>query len=105
MNTTEFKNALHQRMVDQGASFTKEAMAVVVDEMINVMQEGLNTPDEEGECKIVLRGFGTLKQVERKGRTYSVRGKQVTVGTRKTVTFKPGTDLARALLDTGLPVD
>jgi len=98
MNTTELKTAVYRKLAEK-FSLNKDEIFLMVDTVIDTMTEGLNTPDEEGESKVVLRNFGTLKVVNRKGRTYSVRGKEVTVGDRKTVVFKPGTGLARSITD------
>jgi nucleoid DNA-binding protein len=98
MNTTDLKNEVYRNLSKSfSPALTKEEISTIVDTVIDAMSLGLTTNDEEGENKVVLRGFGTLKVVNRKGRTYSVRGKQVTVGDRKTVVFKPGTDLAKSI--------
>lgn len=98
MNTTDLKNEVYRNLSKEFTpALTKDEVSVIVDKIIDTMTLGLTTNDEDGEAKVVLRGFGTLKVVNRKGRTYSVRGKQVTVGDRKTVTFKPGTDLVKAI--------
>ena len=100
MNTTEYKKALHKRLGGKySPPLTYEDVSLMVDMSFEVMEDALNEEDEEGECKLVMRGLGTLRQVIRKGRTFNVRGKQVTVGPRKTVTFKPGTGLAKRLTD------
>lgn len=99
MNTTEYKDAVAAKVATklEGKTITKEDMSTIIDACTEVSMEALTKPDEDNECKLVIRGFGTLKVVPRKGRTYNVRGKQVTVGDRKTVTFKPGTDLVKAI--------
>ena len=100
MNTTDLKNEFYKNHSGiTSPELTRDQVSNIVDTMIELISKGLNSPDEEGENKVVLRGFGTLKVVTRKGLTYSVRGKQVTVGERKTVVFKPGTDLARSISD------
>lgn len=98
MNTTELKDYLYKKagkMYDP--PLTRDDVSVLVDMTLDGMTKGLTEEDEDGEKKVLLRGFGTLRVVQRKGRTYSVRGKEVEVGDRNTVTFKPGAELFRAI--------
>ena len=98
MNTTDLKNEVYQTVSKKfSPALTKEEVSTFVDAVIDTMAAELTKDYEDGEAKVVLRGFGTLKVVNRKGRTYSVRGKEVTVGDRKTVTFKPGTELVKEI--------
>ena len=98
MNTTDLKDYLYKRTAKEfDPPLTRADASIIVDILVEGMVEGLLTPDEEGERKMLLRSFGTLRVVTRKGRTYSVRGKDVTVGDRDTVTFKPGATLVRAV--------
>lgn len=76
---------------------TRNDISVLIDMTLDGMTKGLTEEDDDGDQKVLLRGFGTLRVVMRKGRTYSVRGKEVVVGDRETVTFKPGAELARAI--------
>lgn len=98
MNTTDLKDYLYQRAATLfDPPLTREDVSVLVDMTVDGMTKALTEEDEEGEKKMLLRGFGTLRVTRRKGRTYSVRGKEVTVGDRDTVTFKPGAELARVV--------
>lgn len=98
MNTTDLKDYLYKWAANEfDPPLTRVDVSIIVDRLVEGMREGLLTPDEDGERKVLLRGFGTLRVVTRKGRTYSVRGKDVTVGDRDTVGFKPGATLVRAI--------
>lgn len=102
MNSTELKDYVYQKLATSfDPPLTREDVGIVFETFLDGMIHGLTTPDEEGECKVLLRGFGTLKRVTRKGRTYSVRGKEVSVGERDTVTFKPGAGLSRGISSVG----
>lgn len=98
VNTTDLKNYLYKRATTLfDPPLTRDDISVMVDMTLDGMTKALTEEDEDGERKMLLRGFGTLRVVQRKGRTYSVRGKEVVVGDRDTVTFKPGAELARTI--------
>ncbi len=98
MNTTDLKNYLYKRAaVLFDPPLTRDDISVMVDMTLDGMTKALAEEDGDGERKMLLRGFGTLRVVRRKGRTYNVRGKEVEVGDRNTVVFKPGAELARTV--------
>jgi nucleoid DNA-binding protein len=72
--------------------FTRQETHLLIDLFIEGITEGLV---EDG--KVGLREFGKLELVSRKGRTYKVRGTEVTVPDRKTVVFKPGSKLFKRI--------
>ena len=107
MNTSKLREYVYKRALKEFSQpLTQEDVSSVIDIVIEAVTQGLvgeDNADVEDPGKVMLRSFGTFTVVTRKGRTYSVRGKQVTVPDRKTVVFKPGAELSRALagLNTG----
>jgi nucleoid DNA-binding protein len=97
MNTTEWKNAVYLRLkplIDP--PLTQEDVGMILDVGVDELAGGIL---KDGRASV--RGFGVWRRTQRKGRTYSVRGKQVDIPNRDTVTFKPGTELVRAVKDPG----
>jgi nucleoid DNA-binding protein len=81
---------------------TRADVTTIIDILLDGLTAGLTGnlrgEDEDDELpRVLLRSFGTFKVVQRKGRTYRVRGKDVEVGDRHTITFNPGAELTRAL--------
>jgi nucleoid DNA-binding protein len=101
MNTSKLREYVYKKALKSFSTpLTQEDTSAFLDTVIDAIMQGLvgeESEDIEAPGKVMLRSFGTFTVITRKGRTYSVRGKQVTVPDRKTVVFKPGTDLARAL--------
>jgi len=74
------------------APLTHRDTSTIVDIMISEMKAGVVK-----EGKVYLAGFGCLEKTTRKGRTWKIRGKEVTKGERDTVTFRPFTDIKKQL--------
>ena len=103
MNTSQLRKTIYNRA---GKLFdpplTHLDINALLELVVDSITDGLvnSEPDtEDGERKVMLRSFGTFRLMKRRGRTYSVRGKQVTVDDRYTVVFKPGAELLRAIID------
>jgi len=103
MNTSQLRKNIYDRagkLFDP--PFTHSDINAILDLVVDSITDGLiNVELEEGEKerKVMLRSFGTFRLTKRRGRTYSVRGKQVTVPDRFNVVFKPGAELLRAIAD------
>jgi len=101
MNTSQLRRNIYDRagkLFDP--PFTHSDINAMLDLVVDSITDGLiNREPENGERKVMLRSFGTFRLTKRRGRTYSVRGKQVTVPDRYTVVFKPGAELLRAIID------
>jgi nucleoid DNA-binding protein len=84
-------------------AFTHEDIASIVDLFTDAITAGIVGDEKNGitaeDGKVMLRAFGTFKRVIRKGRTYNVRGRQITVPDRVAVVFQTGAELERALLE------
>lgn len=95
MNTADLREYVYRESAKMFAiPLTREEASYLVDTVISGIVRGLV---ESEDNKVLLRGFGKFQMVTRKGRTYTVRGSQVEVPDRKTVVFKPGTDLMREI--------
>jgi len=104
MNTSELRTYLYKRSAALfDPPFTHDDIASIVDLFTDAITAGIVGDEENGitaeDGKVMLRSFGTFKRVIRKGRTYNVRGKKVTVPDRVTVVFQTGAELERAIAD------
>lgn len=104
MNTTTLREYIYTESAKVfDPPMTRQDVSSLIDIFLDGLAAGLSgkITDAEGEedetNKVLLRSFGTFKVVKRRGRVYSVRGKEVKVGDRYTVVFKPGADLVRML--------
>ena len=105
MNTTNLRDHMYNRAAQVfDPPLTRSDVTTIIDLLLDGLTAGLTghirgEDDEEELPRVLLRSFGTFKVVQRKGRTYRVRGKDVEVGDRYTITFSPGAELTRALKD------
>ncbi|MCG8429620.1 MAG: HU family DNA-binding protein [Candidatus Omnitrophica bacterium] len=102
MNTTSLREYVYREAAKIfDPPLTRRDAAELLDIVFEGITRGLvdEEPEEDGEQKVLLRGFGKFLKVTRKGRTYNVHGKEVTVDDRSTVVFKPGTRLMRRLTE------
>jgi nucleoid DNA-binding protein len=104
MNTTSLREYVYKETAKIfDPPLTRKEAADLIDLIFEGITQGLEEPPEEdGERKVLLRGFGKFIRVIRKGRTYNVHGKPVTVPDRETVIFKPGTQLMRRISGEGV---
>jgi nucleoid DNA-binding protein len=94
MNTTEWIDAIHAQAVAGGMNISKADVTT----LINIATEvGVKAIVEEPDHRLLIRKFGTIKAIKRKGRIYTVQDKMVSVDDRVNAVFKPGTGLAECL--------
>jgi len=93
MNTADLREFLYQKSMERfEVPFTRNETNVLADLFFEFFTDALVT-----EGKLLIRDWGKWEVVTRKGRTYKVRGTEVTVQDRKTVTFSPGAKLTKAI--------
>ncbi len=95
MNTADLREYVYKQSMELfEIPLTRAEASLLVDTVIAGIVRGLTQTEER---KVLLRGFGKFLVVQRKGRTYKVRGTEVDVPDRLTVVFKPGTELQREI--------
>lgn len=97
VNTTDVENKLYTTLLEKfEVPLTKQEVKLIVEDLLEILISELSENGGEGN-KVLLRNFGTFTTKTRKGRKYVVKGEEVEVGDRLTVTFKPGTGLKESI--------
>jgi len=95
MNTADLREYVYRKSMELlEIPLTRDETSLFLNIVMAGIVYGLTQTEEK---KVNLRSFGKFERVQRKGRTYKVRGTEVTVPNRFTVVFRPGTKLKREI--------
>jgi len=95
MQTISLKDAVYKRhhvKFPNGLPLGYKMSHQEIDMLVDTVLETI-TGELANRGKVYLTSVGCLEKVTRKGRTWKIRGKEVTKGDRPTVVFRPFSEL------------